>query len=387
MSSLASHQWGDIPLLAESPGPMLCAWAKARGQEAEAFDKMAQPEEKSKLEEELAALKARKRLKARLSETLEYVSNLKRVESLKRAVRSLSTREITSTQNDLTDKVVTVSLRDQLEKELKALRCESVRVRMDARGVRGKTQVAIKLGAASKNVKLNEVLSEGEQRAVSLAFFLAEIGSAAHDGGIILDDPVSSLDHVRRARVAERLVEESRRRQVIVFTHDLVFLHELKSLADQSHVKYMVQTVRRAGSKVGIVEDGLPWLALPTSKRIGVLKKDLEPVAKLEEEGSPLYPGQAKLWTESLREAWERAVEEYLLNGVVQRFDRAVQTNRLKVMKAKFTSELAEEAMAGMTETSKLVHDQAAAINEPVPITDELRALLKNLEAFVKKFK
>ena len=44
-----------------------------------------------------------------------------------------------------------------------------------------------------------------------------------HRSAIVFDDPVLSLDHRWRKRVAKRLVEETKNRQVIVLTHDLVF--------------------------------------------------------------------------------------------------------------------------------------------------------------------
>jgi hypothetical protein len=41
--------------------------------------------------------------------------------------------------------------------------------------------------------------------------------------GIVFDDPVSSLDHMRREQIARRLAREAKVRQVNVFTHDLAF--------------------------------------------------------------------------------------------------------------------------------------------------------------------
>ncbi|MDP3617342.1 MAG: AAA family ATPase, partial [Rhodoferax sp.] len=63
----------------------------------------------------------------------------------------------------------------------------------------------------------------GEQRCLSIAAFFAELSTADDPSGIVFDDPVSSLDFQWRGSVAQRLVEESKRRQVIVFTHDVVF--------------------------------------------------------------------------------------------------------------------------------------------------------------------
>ena len=68
------------------------------------------------------------------------------------------------------------------------------------------------------------MLSEGEQRALGLACFLADAVGQPVKHGIIVDDPVSSLDHVRLRRVANRLVREAASgRQVIIFTQIFCF--------------------------------------------------------------------------------------------------------------------------------------------------------------------
>ncbi|MEW5995511.1 MAG: AAA family ATPase [Candidatus Zixiibacteriota bacterium] len=78
------------------------------------------------------------------------------------------------------------------------------------------------------------VLSEGERRALSLAAFLAEQSIGGGSGCLVFDDPVSSLDHWWAKVIADRLVEEARSRQVIVFTHDLVFYDKLCTAVEVS---------------------------------------------------------------------------------------------------------------------------------------------------------
>ena len=46
--------------------------------------------------------------------------------------------------------------------------------------------------------------------------FLAELETTNNGSGIVLDDPVSSLDHHYRLRVARRLLAAAKQRQVIV---------------------------------------------------------------------------------------------------------------------------------------------------------------------------
>ena len=74
------------------------------------------------------------------------------------------------------------------------------------------------------------VLSEGEKRAVALADFLTEVALDTGSGGIVLDDPVTSLDLEWSAVIASLLVNEAKKRQVVVFTHNLPFVHYLKNL-------------------------------------------------------------------------------------------------------------------------------------------------------------
>ncbi|MGA4814767.1 hypothetical protein ACPA9J_02630 [Pseudomonas aeruginosa] len=49
--------------------------------------------------------------------------------------------------------------------------------------------------------------------------------------GVVFDDPVTSMDHVRKEAIAQRLVDEAAKRQVIVFTHDILFTNYLATAA------------------------------------------------------------------------------------------------------------------------------------------------------------
>jgi len=62
------------------------------------------------------------------------------------------------------------------------------------------------LGAA-RSAAVNKVLSEGEQTALGLSGFLTEVVFDGTRSAVVLDDPVTSLDHERRSLVARRLVE------------------------------------------------------------------------------------------------------------------------------------------------------------------------------------
>src|SRR3546814_2405800 len=66
---------------------------------------------------------------------------------------------------------------------------------------------------------------------------LTEVARTEGSGPIIVDDPVSSLDRDRSAKVADRIAEEAQKRQVVVFTHDMVFFNELCRAADECGIE------------------------------------------------------------------------------------------------------------------------------------------------------
>ena len=124
-------------------------------------------------------------------------------------------------------------------------------------------------------VELPRIVSEGEQRCISIAAFFAELSTAEDPSAIVFDDPVSSLDFEWRNSVARRLVEESQRRQVIVFTHDVVFLLSLKQYAEESNTQFLDQHVRRQSMGAGVCAEELPWVAMQVKVGQGLGKRDL----------------------------------------------------------------------------------------------------------------
>ncbi|MFT0763052.1 AAA family ATPase [Actinomyces sp. F1_1611] len=87
----------------------------------------------------------------------------------------------------------------------------------------GRQRKAQRRKVLSGKDKPSKVLSEGEQKVLALADFLAEARLASITAPVIFDDPVSSLDHRRTKEVAQRIGRLADDNQVIVFTHDILF--------------------------------------------------------------------------------------------------------------------------------------------------------------------
>jgi hypothetical protein len=234
-------------------------------------------------------------------------------------------------------------------------------------------------------IDVPKVVSEGEQRCISVAAFFAELSTADDPSAIVFDDPVSSLDFQWRNAVARRLVHESRVRQVIVFTHDVVFLLALKQCAEEIDVEPLDQHVRRQSQGAGVCVEELPWVAMPVKGKIGYLKNRWQAADKVFRTGDQdAYDVQAQYLYGLLREAWERALEEVLLGGVVERYRPSVQTQRLAPL-SDITDADCKTVETAMTKCSIWLpgHDQAAAARAPVPGSSELKSDIEALAAWV----
>ncbi|MBX3075787.1 AAA family ATPase [Candidatus Obscuribacterales bacterium] len=374
--------FSELPALLITAEKLVQEWVSKASEQLSDAESLQDPNRKEQLVKEIAELKARSMLSKRINDARKSVEIHTEVHFLDTAIKSLSTTAMTSKISELTETAVTAELEACLDAEIGKLRCGDIPVRLGSRGAKGQTKCKLALKSTSA-VDLAEILSQGEQRALSLAFFLAEIGSARHDGTIILDDPISSLDHLRRSYVAERLVAEAANRQTIIFTHDIVFLLDLQSTAEKSGVPCTTVCVRRTSVATGIASPTLPWIAQKCKDRLGYLKNELQKLTALERAGTDpdRYEREIKTWYELLREAWERGVEERLFGGVVERFRNSIETKRLE--RLNISASNLKKITDAMTNTSAKVHDEAAAVHRAVPSPTDAEADLKEFEDFL----
>lgn len=221
---------------------------------------------------------------------------------------------------------------------------------------------------------MKEVVSEGEYRALALACFLAQVRQQSSTAGIIVDDPVSSLDHDRRELVAHRLVAEAKNRQVIVFTHDLVFFFMLREAAAQLRVPFEGRSLYCGAGGFGTVDPHEPWKAKTLGQRLQTLEvAELKRLSELYPAGGAEYEAHARAFCDRLRESWERLVEEKIFNETVVRFNPGVKTLRLDDVEV--PDDVADRVYWGMTKISNwTAHDPATAKSLNLPAPDELKA-------------
>ena len=124
---------------------------------------------------------------------------------------------------------------------------------------------------------------------------------------------------------------------------------------------------------------------MPIKKKIGFLKGSWQDADKLLRDGhQDAYEKEAKHLYGLLREGWERALEEVLLGGIVERFRPSIQTQQISQI-ADITPDDCKAVEVAMTKCSTWLpgHDKAPAARAPVPSPAELQADISALESWI----
>ena len=199
-----------------------------------------------------------------------------------------------------------------------------------------------KLVGARQAVKLLHVFSEGERTALGLAAFFTEACLDRSRSALVLDDPVTSLDHIRRGLVAERIVALAASRQVIVFTHDVAFVADLNREASSQGVSVAERSVTRSRAderKPGLCSTTHPWKAKDVRARLGELKSELARIKResesWDEDG---YENAVALWAGKLSETWERIFSQEIVGPVFVEGGLEIRPMMVKVI-ARFSDQ------------------------------------------------
>lgn len=356
---------------------------------AQELQKSANDEGIAKIKAEKLGLQDKKTVKEQKNAILDEIKRLQDIAFLQKCAKDTATRKITTLGNDIADDVITPKIRDRFQEEIVDLVGKRVRVEIvRSGGSYGSPNYKLSL-LSSPGTDLSTVLSEGEQTCVAIAAFLAELATSSHKSALVFDDPVSSLDHDWRHKVADRLVEEAKSRQVIVFTHDLVFLNDIEDSANGKGVDFLSRHLMRTPKKVGLVNDNLPWDGMKTKARIDALEKEAR---KLRDTRDDLtqedYNNKAGSFYSRMRASWERALEEVGLCRVVVRHRDYIDPKDIAKISAIDLSSC-EKWYECYKRCCDYVegHDTSRARNQALPEPDKLLEECAELSAWVKSLR
>ncbi|MCB5943954.1 AAA family ATPase [Acidocella sp. KAb 2-4] len=301
-----------------------------------------------------------------------------------KAISSCVTTGITKRANELIDAHLSSAVVARFERECDGLDISNLKVSLARKS--GQLKAEFQIDPKTKLTRVtSQILSEGEQRALALASFLTEVALTDGSGPIIVDDPVSSLDRDRSSRVAERIAQEATQRQVIVFTHDIVFFNELCRAADAVGIEPVTVALFSDQDAAGKIDPaGMVWKGLDVFKRIGQIKVRLAVLRKLSANSPADYEYEIKGLYGRLRDTYERMVEEVIFRNIVRRGTDVIQTQLLRYVT--LPDALAIRFHEGMTRANTHSHDNPASDTVPVPTPEEFAAHLADLESLIADF-
>lgn len=323
-----------------------------------------------------------------------YLELSKQIASLQACSGQLSPNSITSQSRERRAVLYSDDLKNRYKSEISELELNYLKISLESTVAKGEQKIESTIDGLQRTKK-SEILSEGEQRAVALAGFLTEVNEVDTGHAIIFDDPISSLDLKRKNQIAKRLVEEAKKRQVIIFTHDHSFLLALAHHSEAKSVHLQKQWICQKDGRWGITgNDAIAWQIKPVKGkqgRIAELKADIKKLKEDEDagditsDGSPnsSFAKRAIPIATKLREAWERAVEEIVFYETVQRYSPVIQTQRLS--RVRFDGGSTDyaafhEGVCGVVNENP--HD-STALTPKLLTSAELEANLRQLEEWV----
>lgn len=266
------------------------------------------------LKEQMKSLVEHKSISIQKEVFTDWFTKVHQIHELTSFRGQLSTKGISTLAKTAGQHLVTDNLKVKFQEELDAMGLSKLQVNLEeASASRGKSYMQIHL---TNDAAAKEILSEGEQKGVALALFIAERRMQLTNNPIILDDPVNSLDHRITGKFIERLTKLNN--QIIIFSHNILLRTTLISLNDvhecgknqrascnkpSKHLfLYLVQSQGR--DMKGVLTEGKQEKA---KNYLHEAKCKLEKVPFTDISGT----------TSSLRHAIELMVDEVILNNQV----------------------------------------------------------------------
>lgn len=385
LKSTAADAVDGVAMLADDPARMLKAIIDGLEADAVAFDDAAAKDTaRAAIREKYQSLSDKKKLSENMPAVLDRLAKLEQLKHLKACKTAVGTGDVSTQITTLRRATVMDGLESRIEAELKAFGLDHIPLEVKDRSDGGQSMFGVNFSGAVKATK-SDVLSEGEQRALALACFLGEVGGDNANNGLIIDDPVSSLDHIRMRAVANRLVEEAKKRQVIILTHNILFYNEMWDAAARANPQVPVLSnflSKSTEAGFGLIsQTDEPWLMAKVSRRIQVLRDRLATFDGITDFDTEAWRARSKDFYTDLREAWERLVEEQILGKVIQRYSAEVQTMRLKlVVMTDNDYKIVFHAMKRVSERSG--HDQPAGKPIAFASPKEMKADLGEIETY-----
>jgi energy-coupling factor transporter ATP-binding protein EcfA2 len=367
--------------------------------EQKTLNELKNDDKRKALEARLTELQCMKWLSENKQSVVHEVQRRKKLKEIDAALGLTKTNTLTTKANELSELEVTKDYQGRFLSELSLLGGKKIPISTSSRKQgKGKVSIGLSIESSKAATDAKHVLSEGESRVVALAAFLADIAGSGEPTPFIFDDPISSLDQAYEEAVVNRLVELSKTRQVIMFTHRLSMIalleeavgkleKQAEAAKEAPSVKLTVHTLHKLGSSSGIVEKSIVKNANPQKAANALRDQEMAKLRKfLEARDVAAYEVQAKYICSTFRTLVENSVEKVLVNGVVARFRRSVETKNKIGALAKINPEDCSLIEDMMTRYSVFEHSQSNELPAGTPDYDQLKDDIEKFATWVSEF-
>lgn len=347
--ALTEHAGTDAIALGSALDTAKQALGELRAQAATRADTLA---EKKK---ELVELEAAAELTKSWTLIESHVRDAKQADRLTLLAKPMPRllRAVTGLAKTASDQMINESFDVLFNEECAALRAPALHVEFVGRQGRAQRRKIL-----SGKHKPSKVLSEGEQKVLAIADFLAEARLAGITAPVIFDDPVSSLDHRRINEVAQRVASLADTTQVIVFTHDIFFASTLLTLMEATKRCSYFQITDEEGKGKVTRATGPRWDSLNN------IKKNInETIQAAKSQDGDARAALVRTGYDWVRAWCEVFTETELLQGVTQRYQPNVRMTNLPKIKS--------EALPAAIDTVNRIFEEACRYidghSQPLP--------------------
>jgi len=321
----------------------------------------------TKLKAEITELKDRKLLSVNKQGILTSITNLLSRKLIDDNRSQFNPRSLSIKTTQAREELVAQDFRQKFTSELTLFRKQHLGVSLGFFSQQGSSRIRQNVA----NYDINKVLSEGEQKTIALCEFLTELQLDITVAPVVFDDPVNSLDHNIMQDVAKRLVDLSKERQVVVFTHNVLFYNAFFAQQKNpinSTVNFKFYNVSANGVNTGIISDGTPINKLRTY--VGKLNVILNNGAGGGNENEVAAEGYAYL-----RTSLELLVSNKIFKEIVGRYRNNIMMTLFPAVKGdKIEEHKAEiDTMFGRASGYIRAHSHPEEQNAP-PTLNDLRA-------------
>lgn len=325
-----------------------------------------QGDKAAKPQAELLSLRERRILATLLPQILEQVDTSERIDAINELIAQTSAAKgsLSTTSKKVSEELQNRSFGELFAEECAALQAPDVTLQHRVRS--GEAQRRKSVGRH----RPSDILSEGEQQVIAIADFLAECRMRSTAAPVIFDDPVNSLDYRRSNRVAKRIVALSASHQVIVFTHNVLFVTQLLALRKKKQDRVAFFEVRNDGNLVGVISSDVdPRFASPEQ----IAKRITSIIATGQDAQGSVQDDAINTAIDLIRKWLELFVEQRLFCSVIQRYRANVRLGSIDEIRSEGMDDVTALVAEAFNTTSEHIEAHSQGIeqlNARLTITD-----------------